>query len=412
MPTPREPSAEPTNQHTAWPTPPPVDEAHRTPDSGTLLPDAQPLAGPGEEPGTQPTTLHGGAPALPTLLLSLALAVVGFVAIAALIHLALPHPLLLRADFRSGKLQLASQFQGRTFSAAFGSSHVHNGFDPRSFDSTLSGTPFATGTLNLAVIGGSQTEQRVMALSYLHHLQPPPAQQHDACFVMLELNAGANFTNDHLIHPRAINIYDTGTDRFMRGLVSPQMPLEQRAGRLGFAAAASLLHYINLGMLSNRLFPAATPDPGLDMETAGDRRGLWSLDPTPGFRAHVEDILSHTPRTHHTTPGTFLPGNTSLIQELAAATPLHNVHFVYIVEPKVSDLTEQTVWPDDLAVNGQLVPILNLAQPDRYPQLYSLDNWFDNAHLSSKGAALASTLLAEALQSFYTAHPAPMRCGA
>ena len=412
MPIRQEPPAEPNTQQTAWRTPFPTDEAHRSRASVGLLPDSQPLAGPGEEPGTETALPNAEVPCLKSIVFSVAMALLGFVTAAALIHLALPHPLSLRADFRSGKVELASTWQGHAFSAAFGSSHVHNGFDPRSFDRTLAGTLLSTRTLNLAVAGGSQTEQRVMALDYLHHLQPPPSSEASACIVMLELNAGANFTNDHLIHPRAINIYDAGTYRFVRQLVSPSMPLQQRVGRLGFAASASLLHYMNLGMLSNRIFPPVTPDPVLAVETAEDRRGIWTLTTTPAFRANLQASLAQSPLAHTVTPGQLVPGNTALVDELATATPLRNVQFVYIVEPKLSDLADEVIFPPAIPAAGRLVPIINLAQPDLYPELYQLDNWFDNAHLNGQGAALASALLAQSLQGFNAAHPTPTRCGA
>ena len=55
----------------------------------------------------------------------------GFVVVAGVVHLAVGDPLRLYADMRSEKLMVMDEWQGRAYSAAFGSSHVHYGFDPR-----------------------------------------------------------------------------------------------------------------------------------------------------------------------------------------------------------------------------------------------------------------------------------------
>ena len=233
-------------------------EAHRTALTETLLPALQPMAGPGEEPGTEPALPHAPRPSAAAIVATVALALLGFTLTAGLIHLGIRRPLYLRADIRSGKLQLLEETRGQVFSAAFGSSHVHNGFDPRAFDRALASTPLATRSVNLAVAGGSQTEQRVMALEFVRSLRTPPRSSSEAppqCLVLLELGAGANFLSDHLVHPRAINIYDRDTAGFVATLTSPGMSREQAYGRRAFAEAAMALHYLNVGMLSFRYLP-------------------------------------------------------------------------------------------------------------------------------------------------------------
>ena len=141
---------------------------------------------------------------------SLGLFLLGFCVMAAMLHVLVRDSLHLHADIRSEKLLIMQQWQGRAVSSSFGSSHMHDGFDPRAFDDELQGTAFATRSINGAVAGGSQSEQRVMALEFVRGLRWPPVdtggQSPQACLVLLEITAGANFTNDHLVHPRAINI--------------------------------------------------------------------------------------------------------------------------------------------------------------------------------------------------------------
>ena len=59
----------------------------------------------------------------------------------------------------------------------------------------MAGTPLQTRSLNLAIRGGSQSEQRATAMPFLQHLQEPTMLGRNlavrACMVMLELNAHA-----------------------------------------------------------------------------------------------------------------------------------------------------------------------------------------------------------------------------
>ena len=336
----------------------------------------------------------------------------GFLIVAALLHLAIGNGLFLHADIRSEKLALMRQWQGRAYSASFGSSHVHNGFDPRAFDAALQGTPAQTRTLNLAIAGGSQTEQRVTALEFLKHLQPPPpGTGPQACIALLELKAGANFTNDHLVHPRAINIYDWPTARFVAQLTSPHMPFSQKAGRIGYAVAGMTMHYTNLGMLSSIIFAPPLDQEALTAETIDDRRGLLVLPDSPLILPSIRKELAEQKGPPAPTPDELLPGNRALVEELAAASPVKNLAFVYVVMPMIPDLTQYPVPPEAMAWSGGSVPILNLRRPDLYPELYHAELWLDGAHLNEQGAALASTLLARELKTWYAAHGAPAPCG-
>jgi len=336
---------------------------------------------------------------------------IGFLIVAGGIHRATPNRFALHAAMRSEKLALLDQWRGTALSASFGSSHVHYGFDPRAFDAAMAGTSTPTRSINLAIAGGSQSEQRAMALAFVESLSPQqPAAPH-AHFVFLELNAGANFTREHLLHPRAINLYDWPTTRFVFSLTSPAMSFEQRAGRSAFALIAMTLHFANVGMVSSRLFPAPLDQQQLDAESIEDRRGLIVDARRPGVLEQLRLIESHAPQQPAVTPAELLPGNRDLAEDLQAhsAVKLVKLQIVYLVMPKLSDLTHRIDYPDMLSTSQGPIPIFNLARPDLYPQLYAPELWFDDAHLDESGARLASTLLAQSLiawQSAY-AHPLP-----
>jgi hypothetical protein len=334
----------------------------------------------------------------------------GFLFVAFFLHQAIHSPLYLHADMRSEKLLMLERLKGTVYSAAFGSSHIHNGFDPRVFDNAVAGSPAQTHTINLSVPGGSQSEQRSMALEFLKNLQSPPPNT--ACFVMLELNAGANFQNVHLVHPRSINVYDWRTVRFISHLTDAQMGLTQRVGRIGFALVATVLHYTNVGMLSNKVFAPPIDQTIMQMETRDDRRGIevegLHSSTNPILSKEVDDQTTHFVGQQQE----IYPGNYELIDELADVSPVRNVSFAYFVFPKFGDFTAAPIYPDHIVTpEGRSVPILNFDRPDLYPFLFKSNLWHDEAHLDGQGAAIVTRLIANQLKAWYVANGAPRPCG-
>ncbi len=338
-----------------------------------------------------------------------------FVATAAMLHACLRNSLRLHADVRSEKLAIMDQWQGKAYSASFGSSHVHYGFDPRTFDKELAGTPAQTRSINLGMAGGSQTEQRVTALEFVQHMQAPPAGAGPgaakACLLVLELEAGANFTTEHLVHPRAINIYDWQTMQFVIALAPRNLGLARRLGRIGFAAIAMVMHHLNVGMLSSEIFSPPLNQGLVLRDTAGDRRGVLTLPSGDQYIKLIQPMIDASPKQRTTAPGELVPGNTDLIDELEQASPVDNLQFVYLVLPRIDNLGHYEVFPDSLNTHDRTVPIINLGRPDRFPELYQAKYWFDDSHLNGEGAAVATRLAARDLKSFYKEHGAPPRCG-
>jgi hypothetical protein len=351
------------------------------------------------------------------VLSALATGAFAFLLTAAVLHTAIRKPLYLHADARSEKLEMLKEWHGKVFSAAFGSSHVHGGFAPSVFDRTLAGSPVATRSANLGIAGGSQSEQRAMALEFVKQLESPaevgaPPQP---CLVMLEIGAGANFTNDHLVHPRAINIYDWQTTRFIDGLVEPSMSRMQRIGRVGYAVAASGLYYLNIGMLSNAIFSPPLSQQTMSDQTIDDRRGQAPAPEELANLAGIAKMLDGAPAHPTRIEQVVAPGYSSLIAELAAASRVSGVSFVYFAMPKANDGYEALDYPDHLTVqtvHGPTeVPIINLARTDRFPQFYKPTLWHDVAHFDVQGADLLSSVFAQQLKLWYAAHGMPHPCG-
>jgi len=315
------------------------------------------------------------------------LAALGFAAAAAAIRLLLPDPLYLYAPPRSEKLALLARDREATV-AAFGTSRVHNGFLPSAFDTAFAGAPYAVHSLNLALFGGSQTEQRALAREFLARLSPGGTEP-AFCIAILELNAGLNFELVNLFHPRSVNLYDLDTVLFAASFSDASVGRVREIARAGVALVAGLLHYSGLGMLSEALFQRPRGG-GAEAE-----RGFVNEPRDEAGRRGVEAAFRDRPQTPVVATMSILPGNRALVAELRAAAARRNVHFFYLVSPSLDDLYRYPEYPAAIEVSGTPVPILNLARPDRYPQLFRPELWRDPGHLDTEGAALFSRILAE-----------------
>jgi hypothetical protein len=334
----------------------------------------------------------------------------GFVCIATVIHLLIPNPLRLYAEMRSEKLELLDGWKGGGYAAAFGSSHANDGFDPRAFDDELSAVQRRVPSINLGIEGAGQTEQRVMALEFIRHISNDTTVAHPACYLMLEMTAGANITG-HLVHPRAINIYDWATTKFVLvDLDGPGITASRELGRAEYALTAMTMHYSNVGMLSNAILRPSLDQKLYTEETEDGRNGLHEL--SSDHAIPVQGSVKIDPGVKPVAVKQEVsPGNGHLIEELAAASGHSQLHFAYFVMPLYSNLKQFPDYPASIQTGVGPVPIFNLARPDLYPQLYAPKYWHDPAHLNGEGAALVSRILADQLKAWNAANHWDMNCG-
>ncbi|QEE30788.1 hypothetical protein FTW19_23980 [Terriglobus albidus] len=337
------------------------------------------------------------------IVLACAYCLIAFATVVAVIHFSLPDRLKLYADMRSEKIALMESSQA--CSAAFGSSHIHYGFDPRAFDATLDNT-MATHTINLGVGGGSQVEQRVLAMKFARKLDAHSAQN---CFLLLELDAGVNFNFRFLVHPRTINVYDADAVRFVKSLTPLSLGLRRVVGRMGYALLASVMYYSNTGMESNRIFPPDLNAQAIQDESRNDRRGLLTpIEPLSKLDQVRRELTSTEPL--HKEVFILPQGVPQLADEIASQAHVPNLHIAYVVFPRAHDVSSQSEFPDSIPTRCGVVPIFNMAQPAKYPDIYVVQNWADDAHLSEAGASITSRHLAEQLNAWFTVHPQPMEC--
>lgn len=319
--------------------------------------------------------------------------VAGFVLADIAIHLSVGDPFSLYAEYRSEKLALLKDTGPELCSAAFGSSHVHNGFDPRAFDSAIREQGIRITSINLAIEGGSQGEQYQMAQRFLAAATRRPGET-DRCFVMLEANAGVNMQTNNFLNPRAINTYDGEVAGLSSKFLSSEFSWIRNLGRLSVIGAGTALYYGNTGMLASRIFPHALDATLLRRQSDGEHRGMLSEPPVAKEVQLVQELIASRPQQPEARPVALTRGHADLVAALMRKSSAGHFTFIYVVTPKLSDLAVTETYPSCLLVGRHMVPIINTAQPLLYPQLYRPELWHDSAHLNDAGAAVFSRILA------------------
>ena len=331
---------------------------------------------------------------------SIVLAVFGFLGMSCILRVLIKDPINLYAEIRSEKLALATQWAPVATVAAFGTSHVDCGFDPRSFDASLASGSLRPVSLNLAVSGGSQIEQTAVAREFQRLVDQ--SSGHGAPHLLLmEANSGVNFIPKFMTHPRSINIYDGDALSLAFQFSDPKIGRIRALGRSMVAIADYALHFVNLGMLSSQIFRPSLNSALVKTETQADRRGLSPPPPSPNDAKdtrEVDTLMGSLSGKSNGTPALITPGlcaEATRLRGTSAAAAMFRV--MYIVTPKLTDLKHFETYPDTITCGPSTVPIINVALPESYPELYDPLLWHDVNHLNERGAGVFSTLLGRAV---------------
>ncbi len=323
---------------------------------------------------------HLPARAISRALPCFGVALLSFAGMALLLHALLPDPSSLPTQYRTSKLALIERWSGKANIAAFGTSRLHEGFLPATFDAVFGAEPGAAPfSVNLAVVAGSLTEQRMLAKRYLAHATCPN-------LLMLEINAGLNMPPETRFDPRTVNLYDTDVLHFVLFFRDTSISFPRRLGRIFYALTASAAHAMNAGMLGSVLFPVAHPSAN------EDARGRIGLPQTPEERMHVAEMFAVRPAAPDIISKTVGEGYRQLLADIAG--PKRNMRFLYIVAPMLEDMTQRPDYPAHMDWAGGDVPILNMARPDLFPEIYRPEHWRNATHMTRQGAETFSRLLA------------------
>jgi hypothetical protein len=327
------------------------------------------------------------------------LTLLGFAATALVLHFAFfPDAMYLYSEQRSEKLKLLEQFNKKYNTAFFGSSRVENGINPHLFDSALISRNYAIHSINLGILGGSQTEQHSLAGIFMRSL--PADCRPDNCLLLFEYNAGLNLQPENLFNPRVIDLYTPSIVKFALNFSSATgTSVGQRLGRDGYALFAGGLNLVNLGMLSSMIFRPPLSQKLLSSYTQNDNRGMFSEPPAPRDTLMVRQAFSGYREVFakSNTVKPVQPGAYRLLQDTLATSPARHIRFIYFVTPTLEALKKAETTPCSIDGPDGPVPIFNFARADRYPELFRSELWRDPGHLNSHGAAVLSTLLGNAV---------------
>ncbi len=332
---------------------------------------------------------------------------VSFVSVALLIQFFIPAPSHLPVDGRSERLELLKFWSKDANVGVFGTSRINESVDPRLLDAGLSKINNHLKSLNLSLYGGSQTEQRFLASAFLDMSAHTGTK---ACLVILELNAGLNFPPENRFHPRAINLYDRETLDFVYHFSGEGLNLFRRIGRMAFALLAGAAHYMNMGMISTIVFPP----PPLTLKEV-ERRGLVVHPVSEPYEIQRVHALFER-RPEHPQVGDFplQPGHHHLVDWLnnrAVSNGITPPKFIYVLTPTLADMETTQETPEYMTTSAGEVPIINMARPARFPELYQQKNWRNAGHLSEAGSKVFSHLLAQQITAWLKAHPQALACG-
>lgn len=325
---------------------------------------------------------------------NLTLFAASFLGMVAIIHFAFTSvvaPLDLYAENRSEKLTELADNHEKYSVAAVGSSRIHSAFDPRVFDETFNAEQSTkVRSVNLAVAGGSQTEQYAMARHFIEHAAQEGLPE---VTIILELSAGLNLQNQHLMHPRAINLYDQAVTRFGLEFSNPDLGLKRYAGRVGYVAAAGALHRLNVGFLSSAVFQHSPVKDEIQQQFAKDRRGFIQNDSTE-FKKAIDARFAKSPSSPTVANFPMQPGYNNLVTELSHFASVNGVkaNFVYVFAATLSNLEHREDIPASIDTEIGPIPVVDFSD---MKELADPKYWNDPGHLSYAGAIVFSRLLAE-----------------
>ncbi|MBV9250259.1 MAG: hypothetical protein JO227_13570 [Acetobacteraceae bacterium] len=326
-----------------------------------------------------------------------------FLVTALALHLLIGDTRQLYAEGRSEKLAQLGAWKHDIDAVAVGSSRIEEGFNPSVFDATLASSQHRSTSFNLGLPGGSETEERFTGQQALRILDPSATKP---VRVLIELNAGLNFPPEDVFHPRAINIYDLDTIRFSLGFGGNGIGIVRQLGRSGFSMLSGAANYANAGMVSAMIFRREGSETAVT--ALASTHGQRITNASAEDRREVEDTVSGNTGPTVLVPALLEPGQYQLLADVAGiAGPASSAHLqlIYVVTPHLYDMRSVEIYPNEMQGPNGPVPIIDVARPDLYPQLYDKANWRNPDHLNAAGAVVFTRLLAQQLNAWLDAHP-------
>lgn len=320
-------------------------------------------------------------------LIACACAAVGFVAMAALLHRAVP----LRVPEVTPKLDYLKAHLGDFDTVFIGSSRIYHGVSPRVFDAAMAARGKPTRSFNLAIDGMMPPESLHMARTLLE-LRPPSLRR-----LFLEVSTLHDMPEINSLTVR--NVYWQDLSSLAYGFRRAPVDYHNREGKYRWPAAredmaAALVLFARNQFNIGRMIPA--PDPAVQPQDPARALGpdmdgfLPELHPlTPAARAKLEQalaaVLNGTAKPHPKDPL-----NTEGFIRIRDLLESHGVELVLMAAP----VTTRDFHAKQDAPPGPR--LLAFDDPARFPELYTPEHRFDYDHLNGEGALIFSRELAQA----------------
>jgi hypothetical protein len=320
----------------------------------------------------------------------------------ALIRAATPDPYVHNL---SEKLERFGHIKDSVDAVFVGSSRVHRHLSPRVFDRVVAEHGHASRSFNLGVPASKMVEILAM-LERLREMAPPRLR-----WVLIEPDGlVVDIAEQNVRTSRAISWHDPAhTVLAIRSVLELGGPRVDRLAVTRRHLQASLYHAVNAGRLRDALVDAFAGRPSATsiLEVLGpEGDGFDPHELTPSGRASgrhqsfVNDLGRYRRRVARTARAIKQPTDDCLsgfhadilarmvtVVEAAGAEP------VFVVSP----VTESRCGVVEAARQGVIPTLLAFNDPDRYPELYRVENRYDNGHLNRRGAEIYTRMVATGL---------------
>jgi hypothetical protein len=336
--------------------------------------------------GRRDFTMRGAPPVIRRLLLC-ACAAVGFAAMVAVLHRAVPLPV---AEV-TPKLKYLEAHR-RDFDTVFiGSSRIYHGVSPKVFDAAMAAAGKPTRSFNLAVAGLMPPESLYMTRTMLA-MRPPRLRT-----VFLEVASAEPIPDMNNLTER--DIYTQDASSLIHGLKRAQLDLrvtpqefrwQQVSDDLSYSVLTFAQNELNVGRLASASDLAVDPEKYGPLTLGPDRDGYvparnpLSKRSRRKLEMELESIRKGIAKER--------PKDDLNEEDYAHTRDLLEAHGVELI------LVTAPVALRDYHARVDLPPgvrFLAFDDPDRHPELFEPEHRSDSDHLNNSGARIFSQELAD-----------------
>ena len=338
-------------------------------------------------------------------------AVAGFLAMAGLLRMALPEPIVSLIDAKRRVFETANPAFDTLF---LGTSHLYRGVDPALFDDTMAGAGQPTRAFNHAVPGLRAVELRHLLVRLLRADEPRALR-----WVILDVAPiGWDIEADNLSRDRTVRWHDARALAFMLRwhLGYVDIPVEERLERGLPHLLPFLIRQTNLGLgavaFQQSLGPERDAMERFEKRLGPHHDGFRSLDDDLSQREGEKlELLEDRQRELRLAAPEWpkrLKAQTAKLRETSEAIDVHGIGLLSELQRRVRAHGAEPIFiapPEwdahrnlrDAASRGAIDTFWAFDDPADVPELFEPSHRFDLGHLNERGVVRFTERLADAL---------------